>query len=253
MICRRIIPCLDIKNGKTVKGVNFQNLVALGDPVEMAKKYTHEGADELVILDITATLEEREVFLEIVEQIARQINIPLCVGGGINSVDQARKVLRAGADKIAINSAALMNPDLINQLSDTFGKQCVVVAIDAELINEQWFVKAKSATYKTNLHLFDWAYEVQKRGAGEILFTSIDHDGTNSGYALAPLAFLAEKLSIPIIASGGAGSKLHFDELFRKTNVSGALAAGVFHRELIRIPELKEFLFKNQINVRLQN
>ncbi len=253
MICRRIIPCLDIKNGKTVKGVSFQNLVDLGEPVEMAKKYSHEGADELVILDITATLEEREVFLDMVEHIGRQINIPLCVGGGISSVDHAIKILRAGADKIVVNSAAILNPNLINQLSETLGKQCVVVAIDAELINEQWVVKAKSATYTTNLQLFEWAFEVQKRGAGEILFTSIDHDGTNNGYALAPLSFLAENLSIPIIASGGAGSMLHFDELFRNTKVSGALAAGVFHRNQIRISELKALLFQNQINVRLKN
>jgi cyclase len=250
MLCKRIIPCLDIKNGKTVKGIGFQNLIDLGDPIEMAARYSQQGADELVILDITATLEQRENFYSMVEKIASTINIPLAVGGGINSVEQAKRILRSGADKITINSAAVQNPELINRMSKEFGNQCVVVAIDAFFCNQSWQVKVKSATKSTRLQLFQWALEVQQRGAGEILFTSIDQDGSNSGFAIEPLQKLASLLSIPLIASGGAGNAQHFIDLFESVAVSGALAAGIFHRNEVSIKELKQDLLKNNIMVR---
>ncbi len=250
MLCKRIIPCLDIKDDKTVKGVGFKNLIDLGDPIEMATRYSLEGADELAILDITATLEKRENFYLLVEKIAANINIPLSVGGGIATVEQARRILRSGADKIVINSAAVQNPSLINQLSNEFGNQCVVVAIDAKLQNSAWLVYSKSATQGTSKKLYEWAIEVQQRGAGELLFTSINHDGSNNGFALEPLSKLIAKLSIPLIASGGAGNVHHFVELFQTANVSGALAAGVFHRNETRICDLKNTLLQNNINVR---
>ena len=210
MLSKRIIPCLDIKNGRTVKGVNFVNLIDAGDPVELAKQYTLEGADELVFLDISATLEARTTTLEMVLRVAEQVNIPFTVGGGISSINDVDALLKHGADKISINSSAVKNPKLINELSNKFGSQCIVVAIDAKQIDNDWFVYLAGGTIPTEIRLFDWAKEVEQRGAGEILFTSMNHDGTKNGFANEALAKLSSIVNIPIIASGGAGTKQHF-------------------------------------------
>lgn len=251
MLTKRIIPCLDIKNGRTVKGVNFINLIDAGDPVVLAKQYAEKGADELVFLDISATLEGRKTTLEMVLKVAEQVNIPFTVGGGISSVEDVDLLLKSGADKVSINSSAIKRPELINELSDKFGSQCVVVAIDAKQIDGQWIVHLAGGSIPTKLDLFDWAKEVENRGAGEILFTSMDHDGTKDGFANEALARLSSELNIPIIASGGAGTVQHFVDTFQKGKSDAALAASVFHFGEIEIKDLKDALKKNNIEVRL--
>ena len=251
MLTKRIIPCLDIKNGRTVKGVNFVNLIDAGDPVALAKKYAEVGADELVFLDISATLEGRKTMLEMVLKVAAQVNIPFTVGGGISTVEDVDALLHCGADKVSINSSAIKRPVLINELSQKFGSQCVVVAIDAKQIDGKWVVHLAGGTIPTELELFDWAKEVEQRGAGEILFTSMDNDGTKEGFANEALAKLSALVNIPIIASGGAGSVQHFVDTFVKGKSDAALAASVFHFGEIPIPTLKQELKNNTIEVRL--
>ena len=251
MLTKRIIPCLDIKNGRTVKGVNFVNLIDAGDPVALAKQYAEVGADELVFLDISATLEGRKTMLEMVLKVAAQVNIPFTVGGGISTVEDVDALLHCGADKVSINSSAIKRPVLINELSQKFGSQCVVVAIDAKQIDGKWVVHLAGGTIPTELELFDWAKEVAQRGAGEILFTSMDNDGTKAGFANEALAKLSALVNIPIIASGGAGSVKHFTDTFIKGKSDAALAASVFHFGEIPIPTLKQELKNNSIQVRL--
>jgi cyclase len=251
MLTKRIIPCLDIKNGRTVKGVNFVNLIDAGDPVALAKQYAEVGADELVFLDISATLEGRKTMLEMVLKVAAQVNIPFTVGGGISSVEDVDALLQYGADKVSINSSAIKRPELVNELSKKFGSQCVVVAIDAKQVNGKWVVHLAGGTIPTQLDLFDWAKEVERRGAGEILFTSMDNDGTKSGFANEALAKLTALVNIPIIASGGAGTVQHFVDTFVKGKSDAALAASVFHFGEILIPKLKQELKNNMIQVRL--
>ena len=251
MLTKRIIPCLDIKNGRTVKGVNFVNLIDAGDPVVLAKQYAEIGADELVFLDISATLEGRKTMLEMVLKVAAQVNIPFTVGGGISTVEDVDALLHCGADKVSINSSAIKNPALINELAQKFGNQCVVVAIDAKQINNKWMVHLAGGTIPTKLELFEWAKEVENRGAGEILFTSMDHDGTKAGFANEALAKLSTLVNIPIIASGGAGSVQHFIDTFIKGKSDAALAASVFHFGEIKITDLKKELRNNNIEVRL--
>jgi cyclase len=249
-LTKRIIPCLDIKNGRTVKGVNFLNLRDAGDPVELAKVYAENGADELVFLDISATEEKRKTLTDLVLRVAEKVNIPFTVGGGISSVKDVDALLQSGADKISINSAAVKNPKLITDISVKFGNQCVVVAIDAKKINDEWKVHLVGGKVPTELNLFDWAAEVEERGAGEILFTSMNNDGTKNGFANEALARLSEELNIPIIASGGAGNKQHFLEAFEKGKADAALAASVFHFKEIAIPDLKKYLSENGFSVR---
>tara|TARA_R110000868_G_scaffold72823_4_gene211718 strand:- start:5792 stop:6547 length:756 start_codon:yes stop_codon:yes gene_type:complete len=251
MLTKRIIPCLDIKNGRTVKGVNFVDLRDAGDPVELAKQYADLGADELVFLDISATLEGRATTLDMVLHVAEQVNIPFTVGGGISSVEDVDALLQCGADKVSINSSAIKRPDLINELSSKFGSQCVVVAIDAKQIDGSWKVHLAGGSIPTEIDLFDWAKEVEQRGAGEILFTSMNHDGTKNGFANDALAKLSAELNIPIIASGGAGNIQHFIDTFKIGKADAALAASVFHFGEIPILELKKELKKNNIEVRL--
>lgn len=251
MLTKRIVTCLDIKNGRTVKGVNFVDLRDAGDPVELAKKYAEAGADELVFLDISATQEKRKTLLDMVLSVAKQVNIPFTVGGGISSVNDVDQLLQNGADKISINSAAVKRPELINELSQKFGSQCVVVAIDAKRINDEWYVHLAGGTIPTELKLMDWAQEVARRGAGEILFTSMNNDGTKEGFANDALSDLADGVNIPIIASGGAGAIEHFIDTFKKGKADAALAASVFHFGEIEILELKNELKKNNIAVRL--
>lgn len=250
-LSKRIIPCLDVKEGQTVKGTNFVNLRQAGDPVELGKSYSHAGADELVFLDITASYEGRKTFTDMVTRVAREINIPFTVGGGINELADVERLLHAGADKVSINSAAIRQPELIDQITNRFGSQVCVVAIDARLDIDGWHCYVKGGRERVELGLFDWAHEVQERGAGEILFTSMDHDGVKQGYANEALARLADSLNIPIIASGGAGAKEHFRDVFIKGKADAALAASVFHFGEIPIPELKAYLRKEGINVRL--
>ena len=251
MLTKRIIPCLDIKNGRTVKGVNFVDLKDAGDPVELAKKYAETGADELVFLDISATEERRSTLIDLVRKVAAAINIPFTVGGGISSVVDVDVLLRNGADKISINSSAVKNPDLINEIAAKYGSQCVVVAIDAKQIEGDWVVHFVGGKVPTDLNLFDWAKEVEQRGAGEILFTSMNNDGTKSGFANEALAKLSEIVNIPIIASGGAGTMEHFAETFINGKADAALAASVFHYQEIEIPELKQFLKNQNIAIRV--
>jgi cyclase len=251
MLTKRIIPCLDIKNGRTVKGVNFVNLIDAGDPLILAKQYAELGADELVFLDISATLEGRKTMLEMVLKVAEQVNIPFTVGGGISSVADVTALLNCGADKVSINSSAIKRPELINELSDKFGSQCVVVAIDAKRIDGQWKVHLAGGTVPTALNLFDWAKEVEKRGAGEILFTSMNNDGTKVGFANEALAKLSSRLNIPIIASGGAGTVQHFIDSFTIGKSDAALAASVFHFGEIAIMDLKTQLRENKIPIRI--
>lgn len=251
MLTKRIIPCLDIKNGRTVKGVNFVDLRDAGDPVELAKQYAEVGADELVFLDISATLEGRGTTLDMVTRVAEHVNIPFTVGGGITSVEHVDALLQCGADKVSINSSAVKRPELINELSNKFGSQCVVVAIDAKQIDENWKVHLAGGTIPTKIDLFDWAKEVEERGAGEILFTSMDHDGTKNGFANKALAKLSAMLNIPIIASGGAGNVQHFIDTFVDGKSDAALAASVFHFGEIPIPDLKKELKESNIEVRL--
>jgi imidazole glycerol-phosphate synthase subunit HisF len=251
MLTKRIIPCLDIKNGRTVKGVNFINLIDAGDPVTLAKQYAELGADELVFLDISATLDGRKTMIEMVLKVAEQVNIPFTVGGGISSISDVDLLLKSGADKISINSSAIKRPDLVNELSEKFGSQCVVVAIDAKKIDGEWIVHLAGGTIPTQLNLFDWAKEVENRGAGEILFTSMNNDGTKSGFANEALSKLSTELNIPIIASGGAGSIEHFIDAFQKGKADAALAASVFHFGEIPIIKLKQELFNNNIPIRI--
>mgnify|MGYP006334863819 CR=1 FL=1 len=250
MLTKRIIPCLDIKNGRTVKGVNFVDLKDAGDPVELAKKYTETGADELVFLDISATEERRATLIDLVRKVAAAINIPFTVGGGISSVADVDVLLRNGADKISINSSAVKNPNLINEIASKYGSQCVVVAIDAKQIDGDWIVHLVGGKVPTELNLFDWAKEVEQRGAGEILFTSMNNDGTKNGFANEALAKLSEIVNIPIIASGGAGKMEDFTEVFTETPVTGALAASIFHFNEIKISDLKDNLRQQKIEVR---
>ncbi len=251
MLTKRIIPCLDIKNGRTVKGVNFIDLKDAGDPVELAKKYSETGADELVFLDISATEERRKTLANLVKEVAKAINIPFTVGGGISSVEDVAILLNNGADKVSINSSAVKRPELINELATKFGTQCVVVAIDAKQIEGKWMVHLVGGKVPTEIELFDWAKEVEQRGAGEILFTSMDNDGTKNGFANEALAKLSELVNIPIIASGGAGNSQHFADTFIYGKADAALAASVFHFQEIEIPDLKQFLKQQNIAVRL--
>ena len=251
MVAKRIIPCLDIDNNRTVKGVNFLNLIDAGDPVELAKIYSNEGADELVFLDITATKDKRKTLSKLAKKISENINIPFTVGGGIKSLDDVSSLLRNGADKISINTQAVKTPNLVNEISLKFGNQCVVVAIDAKFVNDSWFVYLVGGREKTKIKLIDWALEVQDRGAGEILFTSMNNDGTKSGFALDILQKLSDRLTIPVIASGGAGTIQDFTDVFKIGKADAALAASVFHFKEIKIKNLKENLVKNNIKVRL--
>ena len=251
MLTKRIIPCLDIKNGRTVKGVNFLELRDAGDPVELAKKYADTMADELVFLDISATEERRKTLVDLVRKVAETINIPFTVGGGISSVEDVDILLRNGADKVSINSSAVKRPQLINEIAAKYGSQCTVVAIDAKQIESEWMVHLVGGKVPTEIQLFDWAKEVEARGAGEILFTSMNNDGTKNGFANEALAKLSEIVNIPIIASGGAGTMQHFADTFIEGKADAALAASVFHYHEIDIPELKQFLKQQNINIRL--
>ena len=251
MLAKRIIPCLDIKDGRTVKGVNFLGLRDAGDPVELAKKYASEGADELVFLDITATHEERKTLLDLVQRVAQHINIPFTVGGGISSVRDVSRLLESGADKISVNSAAVRNPAFLTEIADNFGNQCLVLAIDARLEKGSWKVYLNGGRIATELDLFEWAKEGEQRGAGEILFTSMDHDGTKNGFANDVLSKLSGMINIPVIASGGAGNMKHFADTFTEGKADAALAAGIFHFNEISIGDLKLYLYKKGIPIRL--
>jgi len=251
MLAKRIIPCLDIKDGRTVKGVNFVDLRDAGDPVALAEIYSNEGADELVFLDISATAQKRRTLADLVYRVAEKVNIPFTVGGGISSIEDVDILLQNGADKISINSSAVKNPQLINELSAKFGSQCIVVAIDAKQVAGEWFVHLVGGKVPTTLNLFAWAKEVEQRGAGELLFTSMNHDGTKNGFANEALAKLSTDLNIPIIASGGAGTTQHFSDTFIDGKADAALAASVFHFKEIKIKTLKEKLQEDGISVRL--
>ena len=250
MLAKRIIPCLDIKDGRTVKGVNFFNLKDAGDPIELAVNYSQNNADELVFLDISATEQKRKTLHNLVYEIAKSIDIPFTVGGGINSIKDVEKLLKNGADKISINSYAVKNPNVINKLSKQFGNQCIVVAVDAKLVDNEWKIHLVGGKVATKLNLFEWVSEVEDRGAGEILFTSMDHDGTKSGFAINALNKISSSINIPLIASGGAGEIKHFVDVFKDANVDAALAASVFHYGHISINKLKKKLIKNGIIVR---
>ncbi len=251
MPAKRIIPCLDVKNGRTVKGINFEGLTDVGDPVELGARYAREGADELVYLDISASKECRNTFTSLVSNIARHINIPFTVGGGISSIDDASRLLDAGADKITINSAAVANPALISEIAARYGRQFVVVAIDAKQIDGTWRVTTHGGSRLTDLELFTWAVEVERLGAGEIMFTSMDHDGTRNGYPCDTFARLCSELSIPVIASGGAGSVDDIAKVLIDGTADAALAASIFHYGEITITELKQQLSSRGIEVRL--
>ena len=251
MLTKRIIPCLDIKDGRTVKGINFINLRDAGDPVEMARQYADQNADELVFLDISATEQKRKTLADLVLKVAAAIDIPFTVGGGISSVTDVAILLKNGADKVSINSAAFKNPELINECTQQFGSQCIVIAIDAKVIKGQWKVHLVVGKIPTEVDLFDWAKEVAERGAGEILFTSMDHDGTKEGFANKALARLSEEVNIPIIASGGAGEISHFIDTFTYGKSDAALAACIFHIGEISIPELKQQLKQQHLAIRI--
>ena len=251
MLAKRIIPCLDVKNGETVKGTNFVNLRSAGDPVMLGKAYSDAGADELVYLDITASQEGRKTFTDMVTKVALEINIPFTVGGGINAIEDVDRMLSAGADKVSINSAALRRPEFIDEIAAKFGSQVCVCAIDALNDEDGWHCYLNGGRVRVERTLLDWAKEVADRGAGEILFTSMDHDGVKQGFANEALAQLADMLPIPVIASGGAGKKEHFRDAFLKGKADAALAASVFHFGEIPIPELKKYLRKEGINVRI--
>jgi len=251
MLTKRIIPCLDIKDGRTVKGINFVNLRDAGDPVELAALYAKSGADELVFLDISATEEKRKTLANLVRRVAEKVNIPFTVGGGISAVEDVDILLKNGADKVSVNSSAVKNPGLINELAGKFGSQCITVAIDAKQINGEWIVHLVGGKVPTNLNLFQWAKEMEERGAGEILFTSMNNDGTKAGFANEALAKLSSELKIPIIASGGAGKMQHFTDAFKIGKADAALAASVFHFKEIAIKDLKEELRRNGVEVRL--
>jgi len=251
MLCKRIIPCLDVMNGRTVKGVNFLNLRDAGDPVELAARYALEGADELVFLDITATHEKRKTLAELASRVAQAINIPFTVGGGIVSVEDALVLLHSGADKVSVNSAAVRRPELISELAARFGSQCVVLAVDARQTDKGWEVYLNGGRIPTGMELFAWVSEAVERGAGEILFTSMDHDGTRNGFANEALLEMSQRFSVPLIASGGAGNMEHFADAFIKGKADAALAAGIFHYHEVAIPDLKQYLFNKKIPVRI--
>ena len=251
MLAKRIIPCLDIANGRTVKGTNFVNLRDAGDPVELGKLYSMQGADELVFLDITASHEGRKTFTELVERIAAEVSIPFTVGGGIHELSDVERLLKAGADKVSVNSAALKRPELITEIADNFGSQVCVVAIDGKQTEDGWKCFLNGGRIPTDRGLFEWAKEANERGAGEILFTSMDHDGVKNGYPNEALKKLSEILTIPVIASGGAGTMEHFRDAFIEGNADAALAASVFHFSEIPIPELKQYLCSQNIPIRL--
>lgn len=251
MLSKRIIPCLDVKNGRTVKGINFNNLVDAGSPAELAYKYFKDGADELVLLDITATLEDRKTFKDTVLEVAKAISIPFTVGGGISNEKQVEELLRAGADKVSINSAALRNPSLITALANAFGSQCITIAIDTKHIENQWEVVSHSGTMGTIWNPFAWAKEAENLGAGEILLTSYSSDGTQQGFAVELTKEISKSVSIPVIASGGAGCMEHFLDIFSNGYADAALAAGVFHFGKLTIQEVKQYLNSNNIPVRI--
>lgn len=251
MLKRRIIPCLDIKDGRTVKGINFVNLRDAGDPVELAKIYVQQGADELVFLDITATVENRKALAGLAERIAAEINIPFTVGGGIETVEDVAVLIKSGADKITINSSAVRRPELISEIASEFGSQCVVVAIDTKLIDNEWTVVVDGGRTKTKLTTVNWAIKAEKLGAGEILLTSMNNDGTKSGFSLDITGEVSKNVNIPVVASGGAGTMEHFRDIFNNTDCSAALAASIFHFGEITIPDLKKFLRNENISVRL--
>ena len=251
MLTKRIIPCLDIKDGRTVKGVNFVNLRDAGDPVELARQYAKQNADELIFLDISATEQKRKTLADLVRKVAQAIDIPFTVGGGISSVEDVAILLQNGADKVSINSAAVKRPELINELAAQFGSQCIVVAMDAKQIDKQWKVHLVGGKIPTEIDLFDWAKEVADRGAGEILFTSMDHDGTKAGFANDALARISEEVNIPIIASGGAGNTQHFIDTFTQGKADAALAASIFHFGEVSVPDLKQELKQQHIAVRI--
>lgn len=250
MLAKRIIPCLDIKNGETVKGVNFLDLKEVGNPVEMAIRYSQQGADELVFLDISATEERRKTLIPLVRDIAKHINIPFTVGGGINALENVEELLKNGADKITINSASLSNPKLITDVAKRFGSQCMVVAIDTKVVQNQNKVYSNGGKIETEKELFSWAKEVENLGAGEILLTSMNTDGTKSGFAIEITKQLSELVNIPVIASGGAGTMQHFEDVFTETKATGALAASIFHFNEIEIPELKNYLKSKNLSIR---
>lgn len=251
MLAKRIIACLDIKDGRTVKGINFTDLKDAGDPVSLAKYYAKQGADELVFLDISATNEKRKTLLDMIKKVAKVINIPFTVGGGISSSQDVEAILKAGADKIAINSAAILKPELISELAKQFGAQCILVAVDAKYVNNDWEVFINGGRIASNIKLMEWLKKVEKLGAGEILFTSMDHDGTKNGFANEALAEISQMISIPLIASGGAGKMSHFADCFKIGKADAALAASVFHYKEINIPELKNYLKAENIPIRL--
>lgn len=250
MLAKRIIPCLDIKDGRTVKGVNFVNLRDAGDPVELGALYSEQGADELVFLDITATHEKRKTLAELARSIAQHLNIPFTIGGGIQSLEDVEVLLDSGADKISINSAAVRRPALVEEMARQFGSQFVVVAVDARQMNGDWYVHLNGGRIPTDIRLLDWVKEAERRGAGEILFTSMDHDGAKAGFANAITAQVADALSIPVIASGGAGTMDHFVDVFTQGKADAALAASIFHFREIPIPTLKAHLREHGVNVR---
>jgi imidazole glycerol-phosphate synthase subunit HisF len=251
MLKRRIIPCLDIKDGRTVKGVNFINLIDAGDPVELAKAYVNQGADELVFLDITATIENRKTLIGLVERIAAEINIPFTVGGGTDTIEDVANLLKAGADKVTVNSAAVKRPGLISELAGQFGNQCIVLAIDTKYIDDEWIVFVNGGRTPTEFRTLTWAQRAEELGAGEILLTSMNNDGTKSGFSIDITAEVSSHVNIPVIASGGAGSMEHFREVFCNTGCSAALAASIFHFGEIDIRELKKYLMNENIFVRL--
>ena len=250
-LTKRIIPCLDVKDGKTVKGINFEGLKEVGNPVEMAKKYSSQGADELVFLDITATNEKRKTIVELVERVAKEVFIPFTVGGGISDVDDIKAILKAGADKISFNSAAVKNPDIISTCANYFGSQCIVVALDAKRVDNDFYVFINAGTKNTGLMAFDWAKRVEELGAGEILLTSMDYDGTQKGFDIELNNLISNNVNIPVIASGGAGAdSRHFIDVFNKTKVDAALAASIFHYDTLPIQKLKSDLIEANIKIR---
>ena len=250
-LTKRIIPCLDVKDGKTVKGINFEGLKEVGDPIEMAKKYSSQGADELVFLDITATNEKRKTIVELVERVAKEVFIPFTVGGGISDIDDIKAILKAGADKISFNSAAVKNPDIISTCANYFGSQCIVVAIDAKRVDNDFYVFINAGTKNTGLKALDWAKRVEELGAGEILLTSMDYDGTQKGFDIELNNLISNNVNIPTIASGGAGADSdHFIDVFNKTKVDAALAASIFHYDTLPIEKLKQDLIKANIKIR---
>jgi len=251
MLKRRIITCLDVKNSRTVKGTNFINLKDCGDPIELAKYYSDQGCDELVFLDIAATLENRKTFKALIIEIAREINIPFSVGGGVTSEEDVYELLKAGADKVCINSAAIENPDLIYKLSQKFGSQCIVIAIDIKCVNDQWIVYKNGGNISTGMDAITWSKKVTSLGAGELLITTMDNDGTQSGFALGITSQIDSVVGVPVIASGGAGDVKDFIDLFQKTDISAGLAASIFHYGIVEIPVLKSQLSHNNLNIRL--